>query len=59
MVCAYYCHLYIQLCICLTKIYVSYALVDTAPELCQKGDIFPEKRMEGISVYVKEYYAKY
>ena len=34
--CAYYCHLYIQLCICLTKIYVSQAFVDTAPELCQK-----------------------
>ena len=24
--------------------YVSLALVDTAPELCQKGDIFPEKK---------------
>ena len=30
-------------------------LVDTAAELCQKGDIFPEKRMEGISVHVLEY----
>ena len=27
---------------------MSYALVDTAPEFCQKCDIFPEKRMEGI-----------
>ena len=34
---------------------MSYALVDTAPELCQKGDIFPEKRMEGIFVYVLKY----
>ena len=24
-------------------------------EICQKGDIFPEKRMEGIYVYVLEY----
>ena len=31
------------------------SLVDTAPELCQKGDIFLEKRMEGIFVYVLEY----
>ena len=38
--CAYFCHLYIQLCICCSKIYASKALVDTAPELCQKGDIF-------------------
>ena len=53
--CAYYCHLYIQLCIRLTKIFVSWALVGTAPELCQKGDIFPEKMMEGIFVYVLEY----
>ena len=36
-------------------IYVSYALVDTAPNLCQKDDFFPEKRMEGIFVYVLEY----
>ena len=31
-------------------------LVDIAPELCQKGDIFfLKKRIEGIFVYVKEY----
>ena len=40
ILCAYYCHLYIQLCACFTKIYVSEALVDTAPELCQKNVIF-------------------
>ena len=34
---------------------MSKALVDTAPELCQKGDFFPEKRMEGIFGYVLEY----
>ena len=34
---------------------MSYALVDAAPELCQKGDIFPEKRMQCIFVCVKEY----
>ena len=30
--------------------------VDTAPDLCQKGDIFLEKKkMEGIFVYILEY----
>ena len=37
------------LCLLLSLIYpASSALVDTAPDLCQKGDLFPEKRMEGI-----------
>ena len=30
-------------------------LVDTAPELCQKGDIFSKKRMEAIFVCVLDY----
>ena len=30
-------------------------LVDTAPELCQKGYVFPEKRREANFVYVLEY----
>ena len=29
--------------------------MDTAPELCQKCYIFPEKKMEGILVYVQKY----
>ena len=28
---------------------------EALPELCQKGDIFPGKRMEAIFVYVLEY----
>ena len=36
------------------KIYVCYAIVDAAPELCQKGDFSPEKSMKGIFAYVLE-----
>ena len=32
----------------LKKIYVSLAIVDTAPELCQKCDFSPENRIKGI-----------
>ena len=34
------------------KIYVSSEIVDTAPELCQNGDISPEKRVKCSFVYV-------
>ena len=39
----------------LNKIYVRLAIVNTARELCQKGDFSPEKRMKGIFVYVLEF----
>ena len=37
------CHLYTQL----NNIYVSLAIVDTAIELCHKGDLFLKRRMKG------------
>ena len=36
-------------------IYVSSAIVDTAPELCQKGDFSPEKKDEDIFVNVLKF----
>ena len=43
--CAYYCHLYIELCICLTKIVSRYRTW-----VMPKSDIFPGKSTEGIFV---------
>ena len=49
------------LCLLLSLIYPAVYLltkdlcVETAPELCQKGDFFSKKRMEGIFVFILEY----
>ena len=50
-----YYHLWIQLCVCLTKSFVGWVIVATVPELCQECDFFLKKRMKEIFVYVLEF----